>query len=102
MTQAGVDTMTETAVTGGRIVVVAIHGQKPRVDLFKSFWREIELFGARVYEPKDYDRAIALVAGGAIDCGAMITDVCTLDQITNAFEVLSGNAQAMKCLIQCT
>jgi 2-desacetyl-2-hydroxyethyl bacteriochlorophyllide A dehydrogenase len=100
--QEGVDTMTETAATRCRLVVVAIHTQKPRVDLFNFFWREIELFGARVYEPEDYDRAIDLVAAGAIDCEAMITDVRSLDRITGAFEALSGNSQAMKCLIQCT
>jgi 2-desacetyl-2-hydroxyethyl bacteriochlorophyllide A dehydrogenase len=99
-TQAGVDTMTEAAATRCRIVMVAIHGQKPQVDMFKFFWREIELFGARVYEPEDFDQAIELVAAGAIDCEAMITDVRPLDQITRAFEALSGNAQAMKSLIQ--
>jgi 2-desacetyl-2-hydroxyethyl bacteriochlorophyllide A dehydrogenase len=100
--QEGVDTMTETAATRCRIVVVAIHGQKTWVDLFKFFWREIELFGARVYEPEDYERAIALVAEGAIDCEAMITDVHALDQINNAFKALNGNGLSMKSLIQCT
>ncbi len=100
-TQAGVDTMTEAAATRCRIVMVAIHGTKPTVDLFKFFWREIELLGARVYEPDDFDQAIALVASGAIDCNSIITDVRPLDEITGAFEALSGNAPAMKSLIKC-
>ncbi|MEJ2639448.1 MAG: alcohol dehydrogenase catalytic domain-containing protein [Desulfosarcinaceae bacterium] len=100
-TQAGVDLMTDAATARGRIVMVAIHGGKPRVDLFKFFWREIELFGARVYEPEDFEQAIELVAAGSIDCEAMITDVRPLDQITGAFEAFDGNAQAMKSLIQC-
>jgi (R,R)-butanediol dehydrogenase / meso-butanediol dehydrogenase / diacetyl reductase len=100
-TQAGVDLMTDAAAARGRIVMVAIHGEKPRVDLFKFFWREIELFGARVYEPEDFDRAIELMTAGAIDCAAMITDVRPLDQITSAFEALDGNARAMKSLIEC-
>ena len=100
-TQAGVDTMTAAAATRCRIVMVAIHGTKPTVDLFKFFWREIELLGARVYEPDDYDQAIALVASGAIDCNSIITDVRPLDEITNAFKALSGNAPAMKSLIKC-
>ena len=101
-TQAGVDTMTETAAARCRIVMVAIHSTKPTVDLFKFFWREIELFGARVYEAEDYEQAIKLVASGAIDCKAMITDVRPLEKITDAFEALSGNAQAMKSLIKCS
>ncbi len=100
-TQAGVDTMTEAAATRCRIVMVAIHSTKPTVDLFKFFWREIELLGARVYEPEDFDQAIALVASGAIDCNSMITDVRPLDEITGAFKALSGSTPAMKSLIKC-
>jgi 2-desacetyl-2-hydroxyethyl bacteriochlorophyllide A dehydrogenase len=101
-TQAGVDTMTEAAATRCRIVMVAIHGTKPTVDLFKFFWREIELFGARVYEAEDYEQAIKMVASGAIDCKSMITDIRPLEKITGAFQALSGNAQVMKSLIKCS
>jgi len=59
--QAGVDTMTEAAAVRARIVMVAIHTKRAEVDLFKFFWREIELLGARVYEPEDYEKAISLV-----------------------------------------
>jgi len=100
-TQAGVATMTEAAATRCRIVMVAIHDTNPTVDLFKFFWREIELLGARVYEPEDFDRAISLVAAGAIDCNSMITGVRSLDEISGVFEALSGNAAAMKTLIKC-
>jgi 2-desacetyl-2-hydroxyethyl bacteriochlorophyllide A dehydrogenase len=100
-TQAGVDTMTEAAATRCRIVMVAIHGTKPKVDLFEIFWKEIELLGARVYEPEDFDHAIALVASGVIDCNSMITDVRPLDAITGAFEALSGDTPGMKTLIKC-
>jgi len=76
--------------------MITIHGTKPTVDLFKFFWREIELLGVRVYEPDDFDQAIALVASGAIDCNSLITDMRPLDEITDAFEALSGNGPAMK------
>ena len=99
-TQAGVDTMTAAAAARCRIVLVAIHGTRPTVDLFKFFLREIELLGARVYKPDDFDQAIALVASGAIDCNAIITDVRPLNEITLAFEALSGNAPSMKSLIK--
>lgn len=100
-TQPGVDAMTEAVATRGRIVMVAIHAQKPTVDLFKFFWREIELLGARVYAGEDFEQSIRLIADGVIDCDAMITDMRGLDQISEAFEALSGNAQAMKSLIKC-
>ena len=47
-------------------------------------------------------KAIALVASGAIDGNSIITDVRPLDEITGAFEALSGNTPAMKSLIKCS
>jgi len=98
----GIETMTEAAAVRGRIVMVAIHGQKPAVDMFKFFWRELELFGARVYEAVDYEKAIQLVVSGAIDCETLITDIQELEDITKAFQALDGNATAMKSLIKCS
>jgi len=100
--QPGVDTMTEACATRARIVMVAIHATKPQVDLFKFFWREIELLGARVYEPQDFEKAIQMIASGAIDCETMITDIQDLPDIQNAFRALSGNPKAMKSLIRCS
>ncbi|MGI9393246.1 MAG: zinc-dependent alcohol dehydrogenase [Boseongicola sp.] len=99
-TQAGVDTMTAAAAVRARIVMVAIHPNKPAIDMFSFFWREFELLGARVYEPEDYEEAIELLTSNAIDCGAMITDVRDLDDIASAFQALDGNAEAMKSLIK--
>ncbi len=98
-TQAGVDLMTEAAATRGRICMVAIHATKPQVDLFRFFWREIEMLGARVYEPQDYDRAIALLTGG-IGAERLITDVRALSEIQPAFKALTENPASMKTLIR--
>ena len=100
-TQPGADLMTEAAATRARIVMVAIHASRPEVDMFRFFWREIDLFGARVYEPEDYDQAIDLVATGAIDAPKLITDIRGLNEIGDAFATLTGNPEAMKTLIKC-
>lgn len=99
-TQAGVDAMTAAAATRGRIVMVAIHAQKPNIDMFQFFWRELKLIGARVYEPEDYNKAISLVANGAIDADKIITDVRPLSEIQAAFEALDASPTALKCLIK--
>jgi len=100
--QAGVNAMTEAAATRARIVMVAIHTQRAEVDLFKFFWREIELLGARVYEPEDYEKAIKLVASGAIAADTIITSVAEIDDIDAAFHALDTDSQSMKTLIHCS
>jgi len=42
-TQPGVDLMTAAVRARGRIVMVAIHAKKAEVDLFRFFWREVEI-----------------------------------------------------------
>ncbi|MFY0618994.1 zinc-dependent alcohol dehydrogenase [Shimia sp.] len=99
-TQPGVDAMTQVAATRGRIVMVAIHATKPAIDLFQFFWRELQLIGARVYEPEDYEKAIQVVASGGVDAATVITDVSPLSDIQSAFEALDSSPTAMKSLIK--
>lgn len=101
-TQPGVDLMTAAAATRGRIVMVAIHASKPQIDMFQFFWRELDLIGARVYRPEDYDKAMALLAKGVVDCDAFITDIQGLGAIQRAFEALTQNPNAMKSMIRVT
>ena len=99
-TQPGVDAMTACAATRARIVMVAIHAQKPQIDLFQFFWRELKLIGARVYEPEDYDKAIQIIASGGVDADTVITDVSPLADIQKAFESLDTSPTALKSLIK--
>jgi len=99
-TQPGVDAMTECAATRGRIVMVAIHAKKPEVDMFRFFWRELELVGVRVYEKEDYEKAIAIIAAGGVDADTVITDVSPLSDIQSAFESLDSSPTALKSLIK--
>ena len=55
---AGLEAATQALAVRGRIVVVAIHATPPPVDLFRVFWRELTLIGARVYERRDFERAV--------------------------------------------
>ncbi len=99
-TQPGVDAMTAVAATRARIVMVAIHAQKPAIDLFQFFWRELQLIGVRVYEPEDYEKAIATILSGGVDADTVITDVSPLSDIQSAFEALDRSPTAMKSLIR--
>ena len=96
---AGAETMTELPRTRGRIVVVAIFATAPKVDLFRFFWRELQLRGARVYEPQDFEKAIGLVASGALPLDRLISARRPLAEVQSAFEELESSAKLMKVLI---
>lgn len=85
----------------GRLVVVAIHSRPVPVDLFRVFWRELEVLGARVYERADFERAVGLLATGAIPAARLITDVESLERTEAAFAALEGGGDVMKVLIDC-
>ncbi|MDZ4197856.1 MAG: zinc-binding dehydrogenase, partial [Kiritimatiellia bacterium] len=99
---AAAQVMTDLVRTRGRIVVVGIYSQKPPVDLFRFFWREIELLGARLYESEDFEQAVALAASGVLPLGSLITGVYELENIQTAFESMENNQQAMKTLVRCS
>src|SRR4051794_31523898 len=90
--------MTELAAVRGRLVVVAIHPEPQPVRLFDFFWKELELRGARVYEPVDYERAIELLAGGALPLERLITKVEPLERLPAVFDELGDS---VKVLVDC-
>ena len=100
--QAGADTMTKLPRTRGRIVVVAIYAEPPKVDLFRFFWRELKLTGARVYEAEDFELAIELAAAGRLPLAKLITDVLPLNRLEDAMHRMEGGGDCMKILVSCT
>ncbi|OHX66507.1 (R,R)-butanediol dehydrogenase [Flammeovirga pacifica] len=99
--QASLDVMTEVAGIRGRIVMVAIHGEKKPVDLFKFFWKELELIGARVYEKEDYEESIQLITDNNYNFDKIITGTKPLDEIQQIFEDIDKNPTGMKFLVDC-
>ncbi len=99
---AGAELMTKLPRTRGRIVVVAIFAQVPPVDLFRFFWRELRLAGARVYEPQDFEKAIALAAAGTLPIDRLVTDVRPLDRLESALRDMERGGEVMKILMECS
>ncbi len=98
----GVEAMTKLPSVRGRIVIVGIVKEPPPVDLFQFFWKELQMFGARVYETEDFDRAIELAAGGSIPLEKLISKKIELHALQAAFETISDGADVMKILIKCS
>jgi 2-desacetyl-2-hydroxyethyl bacteriochlorophyllide A dehydrogenase len=98
---AGAELMTQIPRTRGRIVIVGVFGEPPKVDLFKFFWRELKLCGARVYEHEDFEKAIDLARTGAIPLDRLISQTYKLEQLEAGIRQLEGGGPSMKILIQC-
>jgi (R,R)-butanediol dehydrogenase/meso-butanediol dehydrogenase/diacetyl reductase len=96
---SGVQALTDVLRVRGRGVVVAIHPESPRVDLFAVFWKELELHGARVYDRSDFEEAVRLLAAGTVPADALITDVFPLADVDSAFERLRQGRDVVKVLV---
>ena len=93
--------MTQVAAIRGRVVVVAIYPDPQPVRLFDMFWKELEVRGARVYEPEDYERAIELLASGTLPVERLITRVEPLERLPAVFDELAAGTGDMKVLVDC-
>jgi 2-desacetyl-2-hydroxyethyl bacteriochlorophyllide A dehydrogenase len=100
--RATTELMTKLARTRGRIVIVAIHPQPVPVDLFRFFWRELKLVGARVYEAQDFDRAIELAASGTLPLNRVITKTVPIDSLATALREMESGGEVMKILVRCS
>lgn len=100
-TAAGVAAMTAVPNARGRIVMVAIHPEPKPVALFRFFWLEIEMIGARLYESEDFDEAIGLIASGRLPLDTLITGVSPIDEVQRVFNGVDANPEGIKCVIQC-
>jgi len=97
---AGLDQAINLLAVRGRLVVVAIHATPPPVNLFRVFWRELTLIGARVYDRSDFEEAIRLLHECAVPAARLITRIEPLSRVAAAFDALESG-EAMKILIAC-
>lgn len=99
---AGLEVMTKLPRTRGKIVVVAIVPEPQKVDLFRFFWRELQMVGARVYEPEDFEEAISLAGSATLPLGRLVSSVRPLVDLQKAFEDLQTSTNTMKVIIKCS
>ena len=97
---AGVNAATALLAVRGRLVMVAIHSAPREVDLFRFFWRELTLLGARVYQRPDFDRAVELIHTGVIPADRLISRILPIDDVADAFDILADGS-AVKVLLDC-
>jgi len=93
--------MTGLVRTRGRIMIVGIFAEPVMVNLRQIFQRELRVFGVRMYEPEDFEAAIATVAAGNLPLERLISDVRPLEQVQATFEEIEKGANFMKVLLKC-
>ncbi len=76
---------------GSTIVVVGVFGKKPEVDLGLVQDRELSLVGTLMYQKKDYERAIELVASGKLCLDPMVTQRFDFKQYLQAYQAIEGS-----------
>lgn len=84
----------------GRLALVGVHTSPVPVDLFRFFWRELEMVGARLYQRGDFDDAVALITSGRVSLAPLLSKVVGLDEAPDAFRWLESGG-VMKVLVDC-
>ena len=90
----------EYARKGTTIVVVGVFGKKPEVDLGLVQDRELSLVGTLMYQKRDYERAIELVASGKLCLDKMITHHFPFKEYMSAYRTIDeAKGYIMKVMI---
>jgi (R,R)-butanediol dehydrogenase / meso-butanediol dehydrogenase / diacetyl reductase len=97
---AGAAAMAALARTRGCVVIVGIFAELTPVDLYRVFWREIDIRGARVYQREDFDHAIALAADGRVPLEPLISARPPLGEVAEHMVKLLKGGDMMKVLVR--
>jgi L-iditol 2-dehydrogenase/threonine 3-dehydrogenase len=73
---------------GGRIVVLGVFGDRPRVDMSIVGDRELSLVGTLMYRHEDYEQAVQWIASGALKTNPLITRHFPFAQYAEAYRFI--------------
>jgi len=92
--EASLDTAVQEIQKGGTIVVVAVYGERPRVDLSIIGDRELSLIGTLMYQQIDYEQAVIWLAEGLIRTESLVTSHFPFDQYEAAYHHIEANSDS--------
>ena len=98
--QAAASVMSEVLCTRGLMLVVAVFGEPPRINLKSCFMRELRLQAVRCYTHVDFDDAIELIASGQYPFERVITGQVEVEELAGVFKEMETGAPVMKTLLR--
>jgi L-iditol 2-dehydrogenase len=85
---------------GGTIVVVGVFGDKPRTDLGLVQDRELNIHGTLMYQSRDYQRAVELIASGGVRTEPLMSRHFSMDDYIEAYRFIEKQGdKTMKVFI---
>jgi L-iditol 2-dehydrogenase len=101
--EATITAAIENIQKGGTLVIVGVFGQKPRVDLGLVQDRELNIHGTLMYQRQDYERAVELLASGAVVTEPLMSKHFSIDDYLAAYRFIDSQGdKAMKVFIDIT
>jgi L-iditol 2-dehydrogenase len=98
--EATLDAAVANLAKGGRLIVVGVFGDKPRVDLGLVQDRELSIAGTLMYQRPDYEQAVAWIASGDIVTEPLMSEHFALDQYMDAYRFIDRERErTMKVFI---
>jgi L-iditol 2-dehydrogenase len=86
---------------GSTIIVVGVFGRKPMVDIGLVQDRELNLLGSLMYQKRDYENAIALVAEGKLNLNPLVTRRFPFRHYKEAYEFIeNAHGNSLKVIIE--
>ena len=83
----------------GEVLVVGMPKQPVSVDMRLVAFKELRYTGTRVYELRDFARAVELVERGRLKVDGLVSHTMPVDKAVEAFVLAQEPAQALKVLI---
>ena len=86
--EATMDAAVQNIQKGGKIVVLGVFGEKPRIDMSIVGDREQTIIGTLMYKHEDYVKAVELIAGGQVITAPLVTKHFPFEKYTDAYRFI--------------
>jgi L-iditol 2-dehydrogenase len=90
----------DLAKNGGTAVWIGNNLKQIQIDMQSVVTREVRVQGSYAMNVFDFDRALQMLAGGAIDTDILLSRRATLEEGPTLFDELMADAATIKCVVE--